>query len=391
MKKPGAKWLYTSSAILCAFLSMASPAFAIDANPRPSASEYQPQNEDERSLWLEMDEQERDIKNSPFLISDPEINGYLRSVLCKSVGAERCKSTRIYLMRTPQFNAMMAPNGMMIVWTGLLLRTRNEAELAAVLGHEFAHFDNQHSLQSFRDTRAKTDAMALFNMVPGGMLAQIGLMGSVLAFNRDMERNADMDSIRYMSAGGYDPMAASLIWEQLRAEMDVTVQGRHYRQMSDREDAVFFSSHPSSKQRMDYLREAALRLNIKNGDLGTERHRAVLSAWWPQLIDDQIKLNDFKTTEFLLESLARGKWTADLLYARGELYRARAKEDDFVKAAQFYRQAIKADPKVAESWRGLGFVLMRMGQKSEGQKALREYIARKPEASDHAMITAMAQ
>jgi beta-barrel assembly-enhancing protease len=370
-------------------LGLASVPVIADKTLRPSAFDYKPVDDDERSLWLEMDEQERNVRNSPFLVTDPELNAYVRSVLCKTVGDDRCKATRIYIVRTAHFNAAMAPNGMMVVWTGLLVRTRNEAELATVLGHEFAHFDNQHSLQAYRDLRAKTDAMTWLTFVPGGMIAQLGLFGSVIRFNRDMERQADMQALRYLAESGYDTRAASQIWEQLRAEMASTEKGRAIKRMED-VHGNFFASHPSSKQRMDYLREAAANMGSKGDYLGEERYRKALASWWPQLIDDQIKLADFTVTEFLLESIAHERWTAGLHYARGELYRTRAKNDDFAKAIGFYRNAIAADPAFAASWRGLGLALLRNGEMAAGKKALREYLKREPNASDHLILAEMA-
>jgi beta-barrel assembly-enhancing protease len=313
----------------------------------------------------------------------------VRGVLCKSVGQERCKNTRIYLVRTPHYNAMMAPNGMMIVWSGLLVRTRNEAELATVLGHEFAHFEKRHSIQMFRNIKSKTDAMTWLSMVPGAMFAQISLIGSVYSFNREMERQADMVAVDDLVRAGYDPIAASQIWEQLRAEMDSTAMGKQMRKASD-VSGDFFSSHPSSKERMEYLRAAAIGKRTSGQTLGTESFRKAMAPWWPQLIDDQIKLNQFAATEFLLNSMARGNWTADLLYARGELYRARAKEGDFAKAADFYRQAIAADPSLAESYRGLGVALIRSGAKDEGKKALKQYLEKRPVSDDHDIISMMA-
>ena len=53
-------------------------------------------------------------------------------------------------------NAAMLPSGIMIVNTGLLARVRNEAQLAAVLGHEAGHYFRKHSLDMYRDTRRKS-------------------------------------------------------------------------------------------------------------------------------------------------------------------------------------------------------------------------------------------
>lgn len=372
----------------CAMLVLAAgaaPATALHNN----APDYGPRDDTERGLWQQMDEYERDLKNSEFVMSDPALNAYVRGVLCKAVGQERCGATRIYIVRTPYYNAMMAPNGMMIVWSGLLLRTRNEAELATVLGHEFAHFEKRHSIQMYHNIKSKTDAMTWISVLPGGFLAQMSLMGSVMSFNRDMERQADLVALDDLARNGYDPIAASEIWEQLRAEMDSTAEGRRMRKAMD-SMGDYFSSHPNSKERMEYLRAAATGKRSRGQTLGAESYRRAMAPWWPQLIDDQIKLNQFGATEFLLSSMARGKWTADLLYARGELYRARAKDGDFATAIGYYKQAIEQDATLAESWRGLGIAQMRSGLKEEGKKALKQYLAKRPGAEDHGIITMMA-
>jgi beta-barrel assembly-enhancing protease len=369
-------------------LPVASHAHA-DAGKIAGKIEYGPRDETERGLWQQMDEYERDLKHSEFVMNDPALTGYIKSVLCRTVGQDRCSGARIYVVRTPYYNAMMAPNGMMVVWSGLLLRTRNEAELATVLGHEFAHFEKRHSIQMFRNVKSKTDAMSWLSVLPGGFMAQIGLMGSVMSFNREMERQADLAALDDLARNGYDPIAASEIWEQLRAEMDSTSQGKQMRQAMDR-SSDFFSSHPNTKERMEYLRAAATGKRVNGQTLGTDAYRKAMAPWWPQLIDDQVKLNQFGPTEFLLESMARGKWTADLLYARGELYRVRGKEGDFANAAGYYRQAIADDPALAESWRGLGVSLIRSGSKDEGKRALKRYLESRPNSDDHDIVSVMA-
>jgi beta-barrel assembly-enhancing protease len=361
----------------------------VSAHLPPEASDYGPRDEVERGLWQQMDEYERELKNSPFLMNDPALNNYVRGVLCKAVGQERCGATRVYIVRTPHYNAMMAPNGMMVVWSGLLLRTRNEAELATVLGHEFAHFEKRHSIQMFHNIKSKTDAMSWLRFVPGAMFAQISLIGSIFSFNREMERQADLVALDDLARNGYDPIAASEIWEQLRAEMDSSAQGRRMRKAMDA-SSDFFMSHPNTKERMEYLRAAAIGKRNGKQTLGAESYRKAMAPWWPQLIDDQVKLGQFGPSEFLLESMARGNWTAELLYARGELYRARAKEGDFAKAIGFYRQAIAKDATLAESWRGLGVSLIRTGAKEEGRKALSQYLERRPNADDHGIVSMMA-
>ena len=372
-----------------------------DDAPLPSAHGYEPKDELEKGLWYEMDEAEKRLRESRFLIEDPALNDYVRSVLCKTVGDQRCAATRLYLIRTPQFNASMAPNGVMLVYSGLLLCMRDEAQLAAVLGHEFTHFEKQHSLRIFRQIRTKTDILSWLSVLPvrlpypAGMAAQMAVLGSVYDFNRDMEREADAGSIDELVRAGYDPRAASAIWSQLGAEMDATAEERGHRSDKNRNGGLF-ATHPRSTDRMGRLaqlaREAAGE-DAENRYTGAQEYRAAIGPWWSELIDDQIALKDFGGTEYLLATLAGDDplgWTGDLLYARGELYRARAEEGDFAQAADFYRQAIATGEYPAESWRGLGLSLLRDGHKVEGQTALRSYLELRPDAPDAALLASMA-
>lgn len=352
---------------------------------------YQPQDKDERGLWMQMDEEERRLKNSNFVIRDAALNAYVRDVFCRTVGEAECRPIRIYLVRTAYFNASMAPNGMMQVWTGLFLRTRNEAQLSAVMGHEFTHYKNRHSLQLFRQVREKAGVAAFlggFGLL--GSMISLGMISGVFQFSRDMEREADMESITLMSKSGYDPHAAGLIWEQMRAEMDASAAARNVATRKDRNGGMF-ATHPPTAERMTYLKELAEKIHADGTPVVREaEYRAALGPFWAMFIDDQIKLNDFGSTDFLLQSLASKGWTAELLYARGELYRTRGLPDDLKQAVGFYRDSLSKDPSFADGWRGLGLTLIRSGAQPEGKAALKTYLEKRPEASDRAMMLMLA-
>jgi beta-barrel assembly-enhancing protease len=391
------RFLMAFAAGAMTFQPLAAATPAKQAPPPPSTTGYQPADKLEQGLWYQMAEYERELKTSKFLVTDPALNDYVRGVLCRTVGQERCKATRLYLLRTPQFNASMAPNGVMIVNTGLLLRMRDEAQLAAVLGHEFTHFENRHSLRLFKDIRAKTDALSWLSFLPIpylGMASQIALIGSVYGFSRDMEREADAGSIDELARAGYDPRAASTIWAQLGAELDATAAERKHSSRKDKNGGMF-ATHPRTTDRMATLAQLAqAKASADPGVTRAAEYKAAIGPWWARLIDDQVSLNDFGGTEYLLRTLAGDDpagWTGNLLYARGELYRARGKAGDFAAAADFYRQAIARGDAPVETWRGLGLALMRSGDRPAGKAALKDYLARNPEAYDYAMLASMAE
>src|SRR3546814_6439675 len=117
---------------------------------------------------------------------------------------------------------------------------------------------------------------------------------------------------------------------------------------------------------------------------------AALAPWLPTFLDDQIKLNDFGASDHIIAALAEHGWTAPLLLARGDLYRAHGNPRDLVEAAEFYGKAVEMDESLPEAQRGLGLALIKTGRRTEGQSALRRYLELKPPASDASMIRMLA-
>ncbi|MFS0850903.1 M48 family metalloprotease [Novosphingobium panipatense] len=380
--------LLASALIACA----GSAAHAVDptlALPTYTAA-YEPTNVDERGLWMQADEAERRMRDSPLRIRDGNLEKYLLGVLCREVGQERCAGVRLYAMEDPQFNASMMPNGAMFVQSGFLLRVRNEGELAAVLGHEFAHFELRHGLNGFKNRRTGTDVMAWVTVL-GGISntptgsTQLSLVGSIFRFNRDQETAADLLGLKYIAQSGYPAHSASEIWKSLMAEQEATARGRKLK-AKQHFTAGFFDTHPTPLSRAVYLAQEADKLPA-GGDPRKQELQDALAPYLPRFLAAQNKLNDFGGTDYILSNLAaRSGWTSDLLFARGELYRARANPRDLQLASQFYREAKAAGYAAPDLDRNLGLALIRNGQVEEGRAALSAYLMAAPEASDAAII-----
>lgn len=377
------------SALALAGVTSLAPANAGAVALPPYVQAYEPQGVDERGIWMEVDEIERTLRDSQFVIRDEALNSYVKNVFCRTVGEERCRNVRVYVMRIPAFNATMAPNGMMMVWSGLLLRMKSEAEMGAVLGHEFAHFELRHSLKGFKQARTSSDILAWLSVLGSANPAiSTAIAGNFYAFNRAQEKDADLLGLNYLAASVYPSSVAPNIWERLMAEEDATAAGRK-RKVTHRYAAGFAASHPTELARATYLKEAANKMG-DTGDDGAAAYGAAMAKWLPIFLEDQIKLNDFGGTEYLLGQLAGGGWTPELLYARAELYRQRGNPRDLITASQFYQEAIGKGHAGAEAWRGLGFSLLRSQQTEQGKAALRRYLEISPNASDATMISALA-
>lgn len=362
--------------------------------PPPFAGVYQPQGVDEIGMWREADESERALANSRLIVRDEALNAYVRGVLCATIGPDRCNAVRSYVVRAPIPNAGMMPNGTMLIFSGLLLRTRNEAELAAVLGHEFGHFEKRHTLKQFKAARTGSDILswaAVLTSLSGSRQAyqsfgdlRTSVYGGLARFSRDQEREADLLGLGYMNEGRLRPGAASRFWRNMILEAEASAAARGLRK-PDFDRISFFASHPSDGERADYL-YALAATDGENREDGAERYAAALAPWLPAFLEDQVGLNNFGATEFIINRLAESGWTATLWRARGDLFRSRGHQRDLMNAADFYDKAVALDPALADAHRGLGLSLIKTGRASEGRAALERYLRLKPDASDAAMI-----
>ena len=386
----------TAILLLCACMASLGQAAILPADLEPKVgANYQPEGSDERDIWQNLERVEEAIRTSPQRLIAPELDAYTREVVERLIGRP-APDLRIYVMHDASLNAAMLPSGFMIVNTGLLARVRNEAQLAAVLGHEAGHYFRKHSLDLHRDTRRKSAvataaASALHSYDDDGngawnMINQ-AIMMSGSRFSRDLESEADAYGLMLMARAGYPPRAAFAMWEQLVDERRASAAARHKRYRDGTSAAL--STHPPTEERMTNLADTADYLAGKGelpGSEGREEWAAVIRPYQAMLLQEQIYLNDPGASLYLLENLAKDGWTGLLRFNEGEVYRLRNANGDDLKAAAAYAAAIALADAPPEAWRAHGYALLKAGNKSEANEALNRYLAMKPDAPDAAMI-----
>jgi beta-barrel assembly-enhancing protease len=329
------------------------------------------------------------------------LNEYLSGVLQRLLG-EQAKTVRVYAMRQPDFNASMFPNGMMIVNSGLLARVRNEAQLAAVLGHEAGHYLRRHSLQNFRSVRTTTAIMAFVaaaaapvsgytgtNWYDVANAINNGLLLSIFSYKRDLESEADAYGLKLLVDAGYPPASAAEVWSQLIEERKASAEARKKKYKDGATSTL--STHPPTAERMQDLAETGGEFaRIKGGDMQYDSRRAeflaATSPLRPMLLEEQIKLNDAGASLYLLNSLAQDGWDSVLRYYEGEAYRLRDEIGDAERADAAYKQAIQSVDAFPEAFRAYGYSQIKNGSREEGRTALRRYLEMRPDAPDAEMV-----
>jgi len=151
-------------------------------------------------------------------------------------------------------NAWCMPGGKIVVYTGLLPISQNEAALAVVIGHEVSHALLQHGNQRMsQGLLQELGGVALSVAVANKpaetqnlFLAAYGAgstLGVALPFSRKQELEADRYGLIWTAMAGYNPQEAIPLWER----MEKASQGQS--------PPEFMSTHPSEGRRIDELQK----------------------------------------------------------------------------------------------------------------------------------------
>ncbi|MES2976086.1 MAG: M48 family metallopeptidase [Pseudomonadota bacterium] len=367
-----------------AALAGAAPVLGQAAAPAPAAS-LVPQrfarpsiDTDEGGLWAMMDREEARLRRSPFTIRDPALGSYLRDLVCKLTD-DHCPDIRIHAVRTPLFNASMSPNGMMQVWSGLLLRVENEAQLAAVLGHELGHYLERHSIERLRDVKSRAafaQFMGMFGVV--GAIGQLGVIASMFAFSREHETRADRLGMQLLARAGYDGREAAKVWENLLGEARITGGADVGRR------SPMMATHPPIETRRDDLLALA---GDAGGKLNAAEYGRVILPHRMGWLQDEIRRGQYEESIVLFDRMLRDvPGDAQAMYARGEVYRQRAGDNDMQRSLDDLTRATGMANPPAEAFRALGLVHKQQTNGDAAVTAFEKYLTASPDAADAGLI-----
>ncbi len=190
-------------------------------------------------------------------IQDSQVNTYV-----SSVGQRMDKLTHrpnmpysYRVLNANYVNAYTFPGGAMGITRGILVELQDEAELAALLGHEMGHVNARHAAQHQGQSMVASVAMAGVGIAAsssewGGLVAIGGQLGASLllsGYSRDNEREADALGQEYMVRAGYPASGMTRLHELL------------VRQQKEQPGMLqtMFSTHPMSVERRDTAQQLA--------------------------------------------------------------------------------------------------------------------------------------
>jgi hypothetical protein len=145
-------------------------------------------------------------------------------------------------------NAFALANGTVVLNSGMLAMLENEAQLAAVIGHEIAHATQEHTYRQSQYHKKALIALrigAAIGAAYGGRavadLANLAEAAIRNGYSRSLENQADRVGTEYMMAAGYDPREAARVWKVM------ALKG------GDHATNFFWSTHDNNTTRRSYL------------------------------------------------------------------------------------------------------------------------------------------
>ncbi|MFB2538894.1 M48 family metallopeptidase [Acinetobacter sp. c3-l95] len=153
----------------------------------------------------------------------------------------------VNVIQDNELNAMCAPGGKILFYSGLIDRLRlTDDEIAAIMGHEMAHALRDHGRENVSRAYAQQAGLSILSSVAGlsqGQTQLAGLVGELgvsLPNSRTQEREADVLGLELMARGGYNPNAAVTLWQKMMAAETTR-------------SPQFLSTHPSSGNRVQSI------------------------------------------------------------------------------------------------------------------------------------------
>lgn len=278
-------------------------------------------------------------------IQDKALNEYVGSVGSSMVSS--CHRPNMpysfRVVNSPVINGYTFPAGSVAIARGLMLEMESEAQLAAVLGHEIGHVCARHTgarMSWAMMTQLGVAVLAAYleeehenYAVIGAGLGMVGANMLLCRYSRDDERQADSLGLRYMTNAGYDPAGMA---DLMQVFIDL---------QEDKPSAVelLFATHPMSDERYANA-ESEIAAKYSNGEWKQNRER---------YMDNTASLRQIGSA---IREMQEGE--------------SRIMQDEYAKAEQHLRKALKIAPDDYAGLMLLGKALCAEGKYVEAEKCV---------------------
>lgn len=195
------------------------------------------------------------LKSKRKLSSNKQYNQKINCITNRLLLAmgEKPKNWKIEVFEDSSPNAFALPGKNMGVHTGMIKLAQNNAQLAAVIGHEIGHVKADHGNERLSQSTLLQGAAVAGSIALTGnskkdlyLMAGMGLAtyGVMMPFSRTHESEADRLGLEYMANAGFNPYEAAALWKVMKKK-------------AGKSPPEFLSTHPSPETRVKKLTKLA--------------------------------------------------------------------------------------------------------------------------------------
>jgi beta-barrel assembly-enhancing protease len=162
--------------------------------------------------------------------------------ICTSNAIDR-KSIKVHILDKDEINAFALPNGHLVVYTGLITAAASQEELSGVLCHEIAHIQLNHVMKKLITEVGLSVLISMTTGSGGGeMIKETIKMLSSSAFDRNLEKQADITAVDYLVKAKINPEPFADFLYMMSSKENET--DKYF---------AWVSTHPASKERAEYV------------------------------------------------------------------------------------------------------------------------------------------
>ena len=178
---------------------------------------------------------------------DPFVQQTVDSIVIKICSDNNInkEGIKVHILNQDHINAFALPGGHLVIFSGLILASDSPEELSGVIGHEIAHIQLNHVMKKLIK---EVGLATLISMTTGnadvGVIKKTAKMLTSSAFDRKLEKQADVEAVNYMLKAKINPLPFADFLYKLSSKKPELM---HY--------LSWINTHPDLKERAAYIVE----------------------------------------------------------------------------------------------------------------------------------------
>ncbi|HNP32811.1 MAG TPA: M48 family metallopeptidase [Flavobacterium sp.] len=206
-------------------------------------------------IWNQLEDTEDIVYNDTITKSLDK----LLKPLCDANNIDQ-DSLKVHIIKKDEINAFALPNNHLVVYTGLIEDCKKQEALQGVLGHEIAHIERNHVMKKLSKEIGYSVLLTAAGGSKGGQMAREILKTlSSSAYDRSLEKEADITSVKYMMEADINPRPMADFMYQMAQDSQIS------------KSMYWIADHPESEERAKYILEYIKGKDIKNKQTLSEK------------------------------------------------------------------------------------------------------------------------